>query len=121
MGCYDLLPALDAEDLALQEGPDATADVLIRHPIELPVVTDMPGPHDFARLLMDQQQLQILGARLAEGAYVAVRRALAVGRRLYYSAAAPKRKSTPPYLTLGAPSNRALASDLRSPVKASSW
>lgn len=60
----DLLAALDAEGLPLQDGPDPAANVPIGHPIELAAVADAAGSPELPRLLVDQEELQVLGRRL---------------------------------------------------------
>lgn len=63
---------------ALQDGPDPAANVVIGHPVELSLPADMASVHDLPGLLVDQQQFQILGGRLAEGAHGVIGRTVSV-------------------------------------------
>jgi hypothetical protein len=55
------LPDLDGEPVPLEPGPDPAPDVGLGDPVVPPGVADGPGPGHFPRLLVDEQQLQLLG------------------------------------------------------------
>ena len=70
MGGNELLAALDPKSHPLQDCPDPSADVASGTRIELTKMADISGTHDFPGLLVAQQQLKVLGVRLAEGYHV---------------------------------------------------
>ncbi len=70
---------LHAESLPLKDGPDAAANEGVGHPVELAVVADVTGACDFARLLMDEEEFEILRTRLAEGPNVVICRGVPRG------------------------------------------
>ena len=72
VGRYLLLPTLNAERLSLENGPDPPADEPVGDTVELAVVANVAGTHDLPGLLVNQQQIEILRCRLAEGTHVVV-------------------------------------------------
>lgn len=56
----------------MKDGLDAAANEGIGHPGELAVAADVAGACEFARLLMDEEEFEILRTRLAEGPNVVI-------------------------------------------------
>jgi hypothetical protein len=71
-------PDLDGEPVSLGPGPDPAPDVGVGHPVVPPGVADGPGPGDLPRLLMHEEQFQLLGPESGGGGDVVGGRGLPV-------------------------------------------